>query len=194
MKTKLFVYDLETTGVSPAKNSIHQIGGKIVVDGKVVDLVDIRLQPNPKSIIEPEALKVGNVTMEQILQYQPFHNGYMQLVGKLDTYCDKFNPLDKFHLLGYNNRSFDDQFLRGLWLQNDDKYFGSYFWADSIDILVLCSYYLQRIRPTMKDFKLHTVAKELGITVDDSKLHDATYDIDLTYQIYEILNQALVKA
>lgn len=32
---KLFFYDLETTGVNPGRNGIHQISGMIVVDGEV---------------------------------------------------------------------------------------------------------------------------------------------------------------
>jgi DNA polymerase-3 subunit epsilon len=36
----------------------------------------------------------------------------------------------------------------------------------------------------MSDFKLRSVAKQVGIEVDESKLHDAQYDIELTYQIY----------
>ena len=41
----------------------------------------------------------------------------------------------------------------------------------------------------MTDFKLKTVAKQLGIIVDESKLHDAKYDIILTKQIYEIVTK-----
>lgn len=37
----------------------------------------------------------------------------------------------------------------------------------------------------MKDFKQGTVAKALGIEVDDSKLHDAKYDIDICHAIYD---------
>jgi DNA polymerase-3 subunit epsilon len=37
----------------------------------------------------------------------------------------------------------------------------------------------------MENFKLKTVAQEMGIEVDESKLHDAKYDLELTYQIYQ---------
>lgn len=37
------------------------------------------------------------------------------------------------------------------------------------------------------NFKLATVSKALGIEVDDSKLHDAEYDILLTRQIYNLV-------
>ncbi len=42
-------------------------------------------------------------------------------------------------------------------------------------------------RHMMKDFKLHSVAAQFGIELDESKLHDAMYDIYLTYEVYKRL-------
>lgn len=56
---KLFFYDLETTGTNPARHGIHQISGKIVIDGKEMETFDYHVQPNPKAQIEPKALEVG---------------------------------------------------------------------------------------------------------------------------------------
>ena len=39
----------------------------------------------------------------------------------------------------------------------------------------------------MPNFQLHTVAQTLGLEVDESKLHDASYDVLLTRQIYRIV-------
>jgi len=39
----------------------------------------------------------------------------------------------------------------------------------------------------MDDFKQGTVAKALGIEVDDSKLHDASYDLSILIQIFKKL-------
>jgi DNA polymerase-3 subunit epsilon len=44
---KLFFFDLETTGVNPGKNGIHQISGEIVIDGKTMERFDFKVQPNP---------------------------------------------------------------------------------------------------------------------------------------------------
>lgn len=59
---KLFFYDLETTGVNPGRNGIHQISGMIVVDGEVKETFDFKVRPNPKATIEKSALEVGGVT------------------------------------------------------------------------------------------------------------------------------------
>lgn len=184
---KLLFFDLETTGVNPGKNGIHQISGEIVIDGVSKEQFDFHVQPNPRAIIEDEALKVGGVTREQILAYPPMQQVYQEFVAMLGKYVDKFNKKDKFFWVGYNNAAFDNQFLRGFFLQNGDVYFGSWFWSNSIDVMVLASAYLATRRPEMENFKLSTVAKTLGIVVNDDSLHDAMYDIELTKAVFDIV-------
>lgn len=184
---KLLFFDLETTGTNPGKHGIHQISGQIVIDGVIKETFDFHVQPNPKALIEDEALKVGNVTREQILAYPPMHQVYQEFVSMLGKCVDKFNKKDKFFLVGYNNAAFDNQFLRGFFLQNGDVYFGSWFWANSIDVMVLASAYLATRRPDMENFKLSTVARTLGVDVQSESLHDAMYDIELTKAVFDIV-------
>ena len=74
-------------------------------------------------------------------------------------------------------------------MQNNDKYFGSWFWADSIDCLVLASYKFRKERGRLENFKQMTVAKYLGIEIDEEKLHDAEYDINICIDIFNKLQQ-----
>ena len=91
------------------------------------------------------------------------------------------------YLVGYNNASFDNQFFRAFFTQNRDNYFGSWFWADTLDVMVLASNFLRDRRHEMENFQLKTVAKFLGVEVDETKLHDAEYDIYLTIEIFKIV-------
>ncbi len=184
---KLLFFDLETTGVNPGKNGIHQISGEIVINGKTMERFDFNVQPNPKCVIEEQALQVAGVTREQVMAYPPMDVVYRDFVSMLGKYVDKYNKTDKFFLVGYNNASFDNQFLRGFFLQNGDKYFGSWFWSNSIDVMVLASAHLAERRTEMENFKLATVANFLGVQVDENSLHDAYYDIYLTKAIYDIV-------
>ena len=186
---KLLFFDLETTGTNPGRNGIHQISGQIVIDGKHVQDFDFHVQPNPKAVIEDAALQVGGVTREQILAYPPMEQVYKEFVAMLGKYVDKYDKKDKFFLVGYNNAAFDNQFLRGFFLQNGDNYFGSWFWSNSIDVMVLASAYLADRRADMENFKLSTVAKSLGVSVSDDSLHNALYDIELTRAVYEIVKR-----
>lgn len=183
---KLFYYDIETTGTKHWKNGIHQISGSIEIDGVIKEEFDFKVRPNPKALIEQEALDVGTgVTMDQIMAYPHMIEVYAEITAMLRKYVDKYNKRDKFFQVGYNAASFDSAFFRAFFKQNNDEYFGSWFWSDVIDVRVLAIEFLKKSRHKMIDFKLATVAKYLGIEVDDSKLHDGKYDIWLTKEIYK---------
>lgn len=184
---KIFYYDTETTGVKHWKNGIHQISGAIEIDGEIKEYFDFKIQPYEHALIEPDALAISNITIEQIATYMSFKDGYTAIMKLVCKYVDRFDKKDKFFLCGYNNCSFDNQFFRAFFVQNLDNYFGSYFWSSSIDVMVLASQKLINERHLMIDFKQSTVAKYLGIEVDETKLHDAEYDVNLLIQIYNLV-------
>lgn len=182
---KLLFFDLETTGIKYWKNGIHQISGEIVIDGETKETFNYNVCPNPQCEVDETALQVCGVTREQIFAYPDMHEVYLEFVNMLSKYVDKYNKDDKFFLVGYNNASFDNSFLKAFFVQNGDSFFYSWFWVNSIDVMVLATQHLMMKRHLMKDFKQETVARMLGIELDSSKLHDAAYDIWLTRQIYE---------
>lgn len=182
--SKLFFYDLETTGLSSNAHGIHQLAGMIVIDNKIRQRFNFKIRPFEGAKIEESALNLSGVTKEQIEAYPPAQQVFPELINLLSTYVDKFNKADKFHLVGYRIDSFDNEFLRKLFMQNGDQFFGSWFWSDSIDLFSLSSFVLQEERASMENFKLFSVAEQLGIPVDKGKLHDAEYDVFLTVQIY----------
>lgn len=193
MQEKLFFFDLETTGVKFWKNGIHQIAGAIRIDGEIKERFDFKVKPFERAEIEEESLKVAGVTKEQVLNYPSMEVVFAQISATLSNYVDKFSKTDKFHLVGYNNAGFDNPFFRAFFVQNAitekerqyGNYFGSWFWSDSLDVMVLASNKLRAERHKMVDFKQSTVAKYLGIQVDESRLHDAQYDIDICMKIFD---------
>lgn len=184
---KLLFFDLETTGLKVNRHGIHQISGQIVIDGVVKEKFDLHVQPNPDAQIDERALEVSGVTAAQIKAYPPMYQVYREFVDMLSKYVDKYNTSDKFFLAGYNNASFDNQFLRAWFIQNGDQYFGSWFWSNSLDVMVLASPYLAEKRAAMANFKQCSVAAALGIDVDETKLHDAMYDIEMCKAIYDVV-------
>ena len=186
---KLFFFDLETAGLSATQNGIHQISGCIEIDGVVKEHFDFKVAPNPKLEISDEALKVSNKTRDEVLAYSPMSEVYPKFIDVLAKYVDRYDNADKFFLVGYNNAAFDNQFLREWFMQNNDVYFGSWFWPNSLDVFILETQKLLQARSGMPNFKLHTTCRYAGIEVDASRLHDAAYDIGLTRALYKIVTE-----
>jgi DNA polymerase III subunit epsilon len=182
--SKIFLYDLETTGLNAWQCAIHEIAYRIIEDEKIIAEEVIYLKPYKGATVVDAALAVGKVTKEGIETYPEYSEGYQKLIKVLDKNINKFDKSDKLHLMGYNNISFDNGFLREFFKHHGNNYFGSYFWSDSIDVMSLASDALRLERRNLKDFKLSTVADYLKIKVDHDSLHTASYDLDLTYQIY----------
>lgn len=187
---KLLFFDLETTGFGFNKCAIVQIGA-IVVDMdannnmKPIDAIDLKMRPRAGKYIDQRALEINDFSVDEIMSWQDDHEAYLKFVKFLGKHVDKFNKIDKFHLVGYNNAHFDSDFLRQLFEDNDDKFFGSWFWVDQIDVMCEASRYLVQYRPIMNNFKLGNVAEVLGIPLDPDALHDGMYDIKLTYKIFK---------
>lgn len=184
---KKFYFDVETTGLDWNTCAMHQMAFIVEINGEIVGEYDWKLRPHKGARIYDEALKVGGVTVDQIAEYEHPEKVYVNLLKELGEYVDKFDPTDKLHLVGFNNRYFDDRFLRAFFELHKDIYFGSWFWADSLDVMVLASQYMLNRRHQMKNFKLGTVAKTLGIAVQDSSLHDGLYDVKLTREVYNVI-------
>lgn len=177
---KIFYFDCETTGLNPTVNGIHQIALIVEVNGQTKERHDFRLAPFEGDVIEQSALEISGVTTLQIMAYPNPLEVYGKIVKILDKHCEKFNKTDKMYLAGFNNHKFDNEFLRAFFKKCGNNYFGSYFWSNSLDVMCLASVSLLKVRHKMTDFKLKTVSRALGIPVDEDKLHDALYDIDLT--------------
>jgi DNA polymerase-3 subunit epsilon len=185
---KKFFFDLETTGLDYKVNAIHQLSGCIELDGTIIESFNFKIRPFEGAIIEPKALETSNVTEEQIMAYPPAEEVFKDFMRMLSRYVKKFDKKDKMFLVGYNNAAFDNAFLREFYVRYQrDDYFNSWFWGNTIDVMVLASEHLTEMRVGMENFKLMTTARALGIEIDESKLHDAEYDIELTRNIYRIV-------
>jgi DNA polymerase-3 subunit epsilon len=183
---KIF-YDVETTGLNPKLHSIHQLAGIVEVDGSLVEEFNYTVRPHPKAEITKEAMSVCKKSEKEIRDYPEMSTVHKRFLKMLSKYVSKYDAKQKIHLVGFNNRCFDDLFLRAFFELNGDKFMGSWFWTDSLDVLCLASEYLQHRRSGMPSFKLKRVAKEIGLEVDQQGLHDALFDARLTRNVYRIV-------
>ncbi len=184
---KLAFCDLETTGLDPAKHGIWSIALILQVNGKVLDKLDYRCRPFVQDIVDPEALKIGHTSAEQIIQYPKPTDIYQALTIKLGCHVDKYDRSDKFHFIGYN-ALFDYQFLRRFWEKNSDQWFGSWFWHPPIDIMTIAGAALMDKRHLLANFRQSTVYEHLfGDPPPVHQLHSAIHDVQLTMALYDLL-------
>lgn len=188
---RILFYDVETTGLDKNKHSIIQLSAILDQDGEEIDRLDLEIQPHPKALIEESALQANGHRREDFPNYLEFKEAFRIFKTFLKTYVDPYDRKDKIHLAGFRNASFDDGFLRKYFELCSDKSFGSFFWSDSIDVSSKASDHLKEVRETMPSFKLHRVAKTLGMEVDDDNLHDSMYDTELTRGVYWLIEDEL---
>lgn len=183
---KLLFYDVETTGLNANANGIHQLTC-IAVTENGTDTFNSRILPFDGCIIDDKALEISGTTEMDLMSFPDEKTVFGKFDEWLLKHVIKYDKHDKFHLIGYNNRSFDDQFFRNWWNRHDPKYFGSFFWNNTVDVMVLASDFCMSDRHNMVNFKLHTVAQWFGIKIDESQLHNALYDVQLTKMIYDAI-------
>jgi DNA polymerase-3 subunit epsilon len=184
--------DTETTGTDPVKHGIIQLSGVIVVpnttivnDGCDERTFDLKMKPFDSDEIEESALVINGTTREELMTRTEPRAAFTTFTSLLGKCISRFDSTDKAYLFGYNV-GFDDQFLRAWFKKNGDRYYGSWFWWPPIDVAVMAAIKLRDRRHELRDFKQGTVARALGIEVDETKLHDALYDIGICRQIANI--------
>ena len=171
---KLLYFDTETTGIDAVKNEIVQIAGLIEVDGTVVEEFNFRCQPTDWDNVDPEALKVTGLTIEELKTYDTPEMAGRELKKVFDKYIDKYNKKDKFYPAGHNV-SFDLDFLQAFWKKHVDPYgIGSYQNWRAIDTRVIANFFAFSGMLDCKDVKLGTLCEIYGIELD---AHDALNDI-----------------
>jgi DNA polymerase-3 subunit epsilon len=187
---KLFFCDLETAGINPYKSAILEIGCVIHANGHREEFRTF-VKPFPDDEINEKALTVNKIRRADFEGFPEPEDVYAKLIGILSRYINKYEKTDKFFFIGYNAIGFDFPFLRKFFEKNGDRFFGSYFFFPALDVMAMAGFHLMDVRHEMVNFKLTTVARELGIKVDDSKAHAALYDIILTELMYEKMKGGL---
>lgn len=195
MVNKVLYFDIETTGKSPFKNDIIQIGGIVEIEGEVKEEFNLKIKPIDPNNIDDEALQVNKITREMLNgdDYDLPRTGYSKLIKIFEKYIAKFDKTDKFIPCGYSV-SFDLSFVDQFFKKNGDNYFGSFvdrkMTKDPLPVLR----YLKSIGcPTMSKIDsvtLVNVCKELGISLENA--HDALSDIRATRELVKMIDRGLL--
>lgn len=186
---KIFI-DTETTGCDRNIHSLHQVAGLIEVDGKIVDKFLLKMAPTSDEA-EPMALEKCQTSMDELMK-----NPNERTVWKeFTTILRKHMKIDdRAFFIAYNSK-FDEDFIRS-WMKRNNSDYSRWFYTPSICIMALAGEALMEVRHQMPNFKLETVVKvfeelENKKILDESKLHNALYDIVISKYVYENVKKLL---
>ncbi len=184
---KLFWFDTETSGIDPEKNGIIQLAYLIEIDGVVKTKGILEADPRKAGkVLDEEALKVNGYTPEKLDAFQAPFGLYRKLTAALELWVNKYDRNDKFTMAGFNVE-FDVKFLRQLWIESNDQFFGSWFGYGVVDPSQVWRFlqYAGMVPQNLVKSRLVDLAAHFGIDTEDA--HDALADILMTRKVTEKL-------
>lgn len=185
---KILFTDVETTGLKPGFHEIVQMSGIIEIDGVKVKAFDVKMRPKYPERTSKEALEKQNVTIEELSAYPSREEGWVKIMSYLDSNVDRFDKEDKYYMCGYNI-NFDRRFIEELFAENQNKFFGAYFYYELIDVLTMAM--LMKIcgKLDSPNLKLTSVCEALGMPFKEGTAHNAIYDIAMTMKLFYKLQE-----
>ncbi len=154
------VFDIETTGFSPQKNQIIEIGAVKVEDGRITDRFSTFVNPDVPIPFEIEQLTGINDSM--VLD-----------APKIDEALPRFLDFSRGCAMVAHNASFDISFIL-----HNARSLGLEFSPTVLDTVALARLLL----PNLNRFKLDTVAKAVGVSLENH--HRAVDDAGATAEIF----------
>lgn len=160
------VYDLETTGLSIKYDKIIEFGAVKVVNGLVVDTLDILI--NPGMEISQKIQDITNITNEMV-ERKP----------TIDKCIDEIMEFIGDSVLVSHNLEFDYGFLNEA-LVNLGR---GELKSSGIDTLALSRFTF----PSMKNHRLGTLCRQVEVFYDEDSAHRANYDAKVLSDVWEAL-------
>ena len=158
---KFVVYDLETTGVDPAKDEIIEIGALKIENGEFSEFWTTLVKPSRP--IPPDATKVNRITNDMVAHCY----NISQIISDFYLFCKDCT------IVGYNSNAFDNLFLQKA--GNNSKIS---FDNPVLDVFLMAKQKLKGL----KNYKLGTVAKYLDVNLIDA--HRALNDVIATAEVF----------
>ena len=159
-KADFVVFDIETTGFSPTKNRIIEIGAVKVSEGKIVDRFSTFVDPLTPIPFEIE--KLTGITDDMVMGAE-----------QIDVVLPRFLEFCEGCILVAHNARFDMSFI----MENCDRQGVShdFTYVDSVGIARI-------FLPGQKKHTLDAVAKALGVSLENH--HRAVDDAEATAEIF----------
>ena len=164
-KTPFVIVDVETTGLEPRLESIIEVAGVKVLDGKIVDEFDTLL--NPGVFVPQETTDITGITTEMLEgapQFQDVADDYLKFIGDGSDGA----------IFVAHNVEFDREFVN-VHLMRAER--------DKMPHPYLCTFRLaKRVHPNLKRYALGELAKIFEIELPQA--HRAIHDARATAELF----------
>lgn len=174
---KILYFDVETTGTNPAIHEIIQFAGIIEIDGKIIEEVNYRCQPEKWGNISDDALAVTKITREELQGFEKPGAIFYKIRAFFENHVNKYDKADRLYPAGHNV-NFDLNFLQQFWKKYGDHWgTGSYQNWRALDSRVFANFMIYAGKLPVDNVKLQTLCEHFDIEI---KAHDALSDIRAT--------------
>lgn len=180
--------DIETTGLDSNISALVQLTMFVYVNDRLHDKYNFTFRPFPGDKVTKKALESTGHTIKSLMALDEPILSFSKYKGAMGRYVNPYDRNSKMMFYAYNAQ-FDYQFLTN-WakVKMSFPFIPSYFWWPPVDVASIVADRRKDLVEKLDNFKLSTVAQGLNIAVDEGKLHDAEYDIELTRAVYEATN------
>lgn len=162
------VLDLETTGLSPARDSIIEVAAVKYIDGEEREAFDTLINPGYR--ISPMITGLTGITNADLADAPALDCVLPQLMDFLSAYT----------VVGHNLNCFDKQFLKAAY-----STLGADFQNPTLDTLPLS----RKAFPGLPSYKLTTLKEHFSINVSVS--HRALPDVYVTAELFALCREQL---
>ncbi len=169
LKDTYVVFDIETTGFSPNKDKIIEIGAVRVENGVIVDHYDEFINPEI-----PIPFRIQELTS--------INDNMVSDVGNVEAVLPGFLEFSKDAIMVAHNAKFDTSFIS----KNAER-LNLPFNKAVVDTVEMARFLL----PDLKNYKLDTVADELKVSLENH--HRAVDDAECTAEIFLRLCQKMTE-
>lgn len=174
---KILWIDTETTGIEVADSAAFEVAFMVGDGGKIICERLFFLNPLSEKIeYHEEAGKIHGYSEQEIKSFPDER----EQVPKIAAFLEEVRESEKLAIAGYNV-NFDIKHLNALLERNGYK-FEDYFSNTVVDVFEwVKKASMQKALPYLPNRKLETVAKHLGVNLENA--HDALADIKATREV-----------
>ena len=187
--SKLVWYDVESVGLDTTINQIAQFAAIVTdLEMNVIDKYNIRIKVKDGVPIFLGACLVTGMIPSNLLT--------VSSCNEYQFSCQLKDIIQGAVIIGYNNHGYDDKMITQCLYQNlHSPYMYKMGNTGSLDVLTLVAsvtnltkdYKAELNDKGSKMLKLGSWCNANGIVVDESKTHDALYDVELTIEAAKLI-------